>query len=70
MCYLVRNQETNTLAAAKVISKSILKNVRTRYKLENEIKVHKTLHHPNIVQLYVSFEDEENVYLLLEVCSG
>lgn len=70
MCYLVRSLETNSTAAAKVVSKSILKNPRTRFKLENEIKIHKTLHHPNIVELFVSFEDEENVYILLEVCSN
>ncbi len=26
--------------------------------------------HPNIVKLYGFFDDEENIYLLLEYCSG
>lgn len=34
----------------------------------SEIKIHKALHHPNIVRLEHFFEDSENVYILLEIC--
>lgn len=35
-----------------------------------EIKIHKSLHHPNIVDFEECFEDEENVYMVLELCEG
>jgi len=34
----------------------------------SEIKIHRSLHHPNIVQFGHFFEDSENVYILLEMC--
>lgn len=34
----------------------------------SEIKIHKALRHPNIVRFEHFFEDEQNVYLLLEIC--
>lgn len=34
--------------------------------LKREIKIQKQLDHPHIVKLYYSFEDNDNVYLILE----
>lgn len=36
--------------------------------LLNEIKIHKSLDHANIVRFERFFEDKNNVYILLEVC--
>ena len=36
--------------------------------LLNEIKIHKSLDHANIVHFERFFEDKTNVYILLEVC--
>ncbi|PIL30197.1 transporter [Ganoderma sinense ZZ0214-1] len=33
-----------------------------------EIKIHKSLEHPNIVRFQDCFEDEDNVYMTLELC--
>lgn len=41
---------------------------RDKYKLANEIKIHKSLDHPNIVKFCRFFEDPEHVYVLLELC--
>lgn len=30
----------------------------------------RNLDHPNIIKLFESFEDEKNVYLILELCEG
>lgn len=35
-----------------------------------EIKIHKALSHRNVVQFDHVFEDSENVYMVLEVCSN
>lgn len=36
--------------------------------LLSEIKIHKTLHHKQIVEFYTVFEDQKNVYIILELC--
>ncbi len=36
----------------------------------SEIRIHRSLHHPNIVGFEHFFEDAENVYILLELCSN
>lgn len=37
-----------------------------RHNVYREIRLHGGLQHPNIVQLYVAFEDESDVYLVQE----
>eukprot|EP00826_Nyctotherus_ovalis_P020235 TRINITY_DN1633_c0_g4_i1.p1 TRINITY_DN1633_c0_g4~~TRINITY_DN1633_c0_g4_i1.p1 ORF type:complete len:329 (+),score=84.74 TRINITY_DN1633_c0_g4_i1:345-1331(+) len=34
----------------------------------SEIKIHQSLHHPNVIRFEHFFEDEDNVYILLEIC--
>lgn len=36
----------------------------------SEIKIHKSIKHPNIVHFEHVFEDKENVYILLELCKN
>ena len=62
--------EQKKLYAAKIISKSILLKPKTKQKLLSEIRIHKSVSHKNIVQFYHVFENEYNVYILLEVCSN
>ena len=69
-CYEFRNLETQQITAAKVIAKSSLVKSRAKQKLISEIKIHKALHHQNIVGFEHYFEDSENVYLLLEICNN
>lgn len=38
--------------------------------LMSEIKIHRSLHHTNIVGFEHFFEDYENVYILLEMCNN
>ncbi|KAI0791256.1 Pkinase-domain-containing protein [Abortiporus biennis] len=54
--------------ACKVVTKSSLKTKKAKTKLYAEIKIHKSLDHPNIVQFQECFEDDENVYMTLELC--
>ena len=67
-CYEFINQETEHSSAAKIIPKKSLVKSRAKQKLISEIKIHKSLHHPNIVAFERYFEDSENVYLLIEIC--
>ncbi|EGR31491.1 protein kinase domain protein [Ichthyophthirius multifiliis] len=67
-CYSVTNMETKKILAAKFMPKNALIKNRSRQKLISEIKIHKSLHHNNIVKFEHVFEDDENVYILLELC--
>ena len=69
-CYEFTCAENRKNFAAKVVAKSSLVKSRAKQKLISEIKIHKSLHHPQIVAFEHYFEDTENVYILLEMCSN
>ncbi|WKY08660.1 hypothetical protein Q1695_007862 [Nippostrongylus brasiliensis] len=61
-------QEPGHMVAVKCIDKKALKGKEDS--LENEIKVLRKLRHPNIVQLYDTFEEKQYVYLVMELVTG
>lgn len=67
-CYEFKNTSTNEQFAGKVVSKSILVKQHHRDKMAQEIKIHKSLSHQYIVSLHSYFEDESNMYIILELC--
>jgi polo-like kinase 1 len=69
-CYQVTNLDSKRILAAKVIDKASLTKSRARQKLISEIKIHKSLQHQYIVSFEHVFEDQENVYILLELCTN
>ncbi|PPQ72561.1 hypothetical protein CVT24_004890 [Panaeolus cyanescens] len=56
--------------ACKVVTKSSLKTKKAKTKLYAEIKIHRSLEHPNIVGFTDCFEDNDNVYMTLELCTS
>jgi serine/threonine protein kinase len=56
--------------AIKILSKAVMQEHRAAHKVNNEIKVHEPMDHPNVVKLLDSFEDGRNVYMVLELCEG
>ena len=69
-CYEFICQDNNKRFAAKVINKQNLTTERQKQKLRTEIKIHKSLHHNQVVAFEHNFEDNENVYILLEICKN
>ena len=69
-CFKVTNAETKEVFAAKVVDKKSLQRERTKQKLMSEIKIHKTLDHENIVNFKHFFEDQHDIYILLELCEN
>ena len=67
-CYEVTEMDTNTIYAAKIITKASLTKPRAKQKLKSEIKIHKSLKHDGIVKFHKHFEDKDCIYILLEVC--
>jgi polo-like kinase 1 len=68
--YEFTSMENNKVMAAKIIPKATLKKSRHRQKLLSEIKIHRGLVHSTIVKFEHVFEDNENVYILLEMCTN
>ena len=62
--------ETGQVCAGKLLPKSALGKARARQKLMSEIKIHRSLHHTNIVRFENTFEDEDFVYILSELCTN
>lgn len=66
-CFQMKD-ESGQIFAAKTVAKASIKNEKTKTKLLSEIKIHKSMNHPNIVKFVDCFEDDVNVYILLEIC--
>ncbi|CAK9102722.1 unnamed protein product [Durusdinium trenchii] len=60
-------KDTGQWRAVKTINKKFVKDPK---QFQEEMAIMKLLDHPNIVRLYETFDDERNVYLVLELCSG
>ena len=43
---------------------------RKKGKVEAELQIHKKLKHKNIVEFKHFFEDETNIYILMELCTN
>ena len=68
--YEVVDLQTDQVHACKIVSKSSLQKHRIKQKLMNEIKIHRSMRHSNIVNFHRVFEDSDNVYILLELCTN
>ena len=69
-CYELINKDNNRVFAAKMLQKNSLKTERQKQKLITEIKIHKSCHHNHIVAFEHNFDDDENFYILLELCQN
>jgi aurora kinase len=54
----------------KKISKKEIKNNNMMTQISNEIQISKRLEHPNIIKLYEYFDDENDIFLVLELARG
>ena len=61
---------TNETVACKMVPKERISKSRAKQKLMSEIKIHKFLNHENIVKFLHFFEDQDNLYIILEVCKN
>lgn len=62
-----RDRETGELRAIKKLDRSKIKNPK---RFRNELTALRTLDHPHIIKLFEIFEDDDNIYLVQEFCSG
>ena len=65
--YKVQHLPTGDLYAVKVVSKDRLRNSTMLQQIKNEIEIMQSIDHPNIVKLITYFENDANIYLVLEL---
>ncbi|KAM3143579.1 hypothetical protein pb186bvf_004341 [Paramecium bursaria] len=65
--YRATHRVTKQVRAVKVINKGIIKY---KERLMNEITIMEQMDHPNVLRLFETFEDNENLYMVLEICQG
>ncbi|KAL1216717.1 Calcium-dependent protein kinase 30 [Cardamine amara subsp. amara] len=69
--YLCTDRETREALACKSISKRKLRTAVDVEDVRREVKIMSTLpDHPNVVKLKATYEDNENVHLVMELCEG
>jgi len=54
----------------KMIDKKLIRQKKLLKYVQNEVKVMKSLDHPNIVRFFENFEDENILYMVMEYCAG
>ena len=62
---LGRNKRTNALMALKIINKEVLTDQQEN-QVNQDIRIHFRLSHPNIVQCLQSFKESKEVLIVLE----
>lgn len=67
-CYEFKNTGTSEVFAGKVVSKRDLVKPHHKEKMVQEIRIHSTMSHKYTVSLHSYFEDESNMYIILELC--
>ena len=65
--YKVEHIPTQAHFAIKVMAKEKLKNPKMLRQVQTEIQIMESITHENIVELVTYFENEANVYLVLEL---
>ncbi|XP_067932034.1 serine/threonine-protein kinase PLK1-like [Watersipora subatra] len=67
-CYEVTEMESMEVYACKVVSKTLLVKPHQKDKMTMEIIIHRELSHKHLVGFEHHFEDNDNVYIVLELC--
>ncbi|KAH8399535.1 hypothetical protein KR215_000040 [Drosophila sulfurigaster] len=67
-CYEIIDVETDDVFAGKIVSKKLMMKHNQKEKTAQEITIHRSLNHPNIVKFHSYFEDVQNLYIVLELC--
>ncbi|XP_055334021.1 uncharacterized protein LOC129585389 isoform X2 [Paramacrobiotus metropolitanus] len=64
--YLAKEKKSDYIVALKVLFKKELLDNKQEQTLRREIEIQARLRHPNILQMYGVFWDQQRVYLILE----
>ncbi|XP_055856439.1 serine/threonine-protein kinase PLK4 [Episyrphus balteatus] len=65
--YKARCLKTNIMVAIKMIDKKLIQGAGMSNRVRQEVEIHSRLKHPSILELYTFFQDQNYVYLVLEL---
>lgn len=68
-CYELLSLSNNKIYAGKIISKTRISKPHQKQKILREVDLQRDLKHRNVVEFHSYFEDDNNVYIILENCS-
>ncbi|XP_055636137.1 serine/threonine-protein kinase polo isoform X2 [Toxorhynchites rutilus septentrionalis] len=67
-CYEIMDVVTSDVYAGKIVSKKLMMKHNQKEKMTQEITIHRSLNHRNIVGFHSFFDDPMNIYIVLELC--
>lgn len=67
-CFVISDMETEVELAGKIVPKSLLLKPHQKEKMSMEISIHRSLGHQHVVGFHGFFEDQDFVYVVLELC--
>ena len=67
-CYEITDMDTKEVFAGKVVPKSMLLKAHQKEKMSMEITIHKSLDNEHVVGFHGFFEDDDFVFVVLEIC--
>ncbi|KAG7459377.1 hypothetical protein MATL_G00210130 [Megalops atlanticus] len=67
-CYEITDMATKEVFAGKVVPKSLLLKPHQKEKMSMEISIHKSLNNPHVVGFHGFFENDDFVFVVLEIC--
>ncbi|XP_078492589.1 serine/threonine-protein kinase PLK1 [Ciona intestinalis] len=67
-CYEIVDLETKKIFAGKIVPKALLVKPHQKDKMAQEITLHRSVLHENVVGFHGFFEDSDFVYVVLELC--
>lgn len=67
---MVRKKDTGRLYAMKILKKSKIIREKKTKPIISERKVLEKLDHPFIVKLYWAFQSKEELYFVMDICTG
>ena len=69
-CFSVESLEDEKVYAAKIVSKNSLSKEKSKKSIVEEIEVQKKLDSSHVVKVKDCYEDNNNVYIILELCEN
>lgn len=67
-CYEITENGTSNVYAGKIVSKKLLAKSNHKAKIVQEISIHQSLKHKHVVGFHNFFDDDQFVYVVLELC--
>ncbi|CAD8054368.1 unnamed protein product [Paramecium sonneborni] len=67
MVYRAIHKATGFPRAVKIIHKA---SVKQKERLTNELRTVELLDHPHVIRVFETYEDNDNIYVVMEICKG